>query len=881
MTLTTGTHIGTYEVLGTLGAGGMGEVYRARDTKLHRDVAIKILPELFAADPERVARFEREAQTLASLNHPHIAHVYGVVEHPLGLVMELVEGEDLAQRLAGGPLQVQDAIPIARQIAEALEAAHERGIVHRDLKPANIRVTPDGVVKVLDFGLAKAVENAAGVPGDTAALANSPTFTSPVGQTRAGVILGTAAYMAPEQARGKAVDKRADVWAFGCVLYEMLTGRRAFDRAEVTDTLAAILRDAPDLAMVPPGTPAELRRLIDRCLEKDPKDRLRDIGEARIALARIGDAPAVARDAPAKRGDRWVARLAWIAAGLVLGGAAASWLAPRRPAGPPLVASLRQLTQMPGAEINPDISPDGRQIIYAAGPRGHRDLYLLRVGGGRAIDLTSSFDGDDVQGAFSPDGQSIAFRSERDAGGLFVMGATGESVRRLTSAGFDPRWSPDATRLAYATEGVDDPYSRAVRSQLWIVSVGSGQAKKLLDGDAVQPSWSPHGTRIAFWANSNGQRDIETVASSGGPPRPVTHDAATDWAPEWSPDGRWLYFVSDRSGSPNLWRVAIDESTGATRGSPQAVTNGVRAIASGRFSQDGSRMVIGVTDRSFELSFSAFDPSRPDTPAPVRSIRSASLGWCMPSHDASWLACTSRTGQEDIVLLRADGGETRRLTDDAFKDRLPFWSPDDKRVSFMSTRSGGWEVWAIGVDGSGLRQLTSRLGQTDWGVWSPDGRHMAVGASTTPPYGVWFLDASKTATRENASQTLSPVRSEVDSWSTDGALLAGTETDAGGNPAAVMVWDVVARRLLRRITLPLVRVSSSDITFVAGTHDLIANARDGIAIVDADTGRWRIIRKLAAPFEARLSGDGHTLLVESPGVDADLWLMEFAKAAGS
>ena len=285
MALSSGTRLDAYEVVGGIGAGGMGEVYRARDTRLQRHVAIKVLPDLFARDPERLARFEREARMLAALNHPHIAQVYGTVDLPaegagvatIGLVMELVEGEDLSQRIARGALPLDEALPIALQIAGALQAAHDQGIVHRDLKPANIKVRDDGTVKVLDFGLAKALETPAadGPPG--LRMEDSPTITSPFQMSRLGLILGTAAYMAPEQAKGKAVDKRADIWAFGCVLYEMLTGARAFPGEDVTDTLAAIVRAEPDWTVLPADTPRAIRTLLRRCLQKDRSERLPDI----------------------------------------------------------------------------------------------------------------------------------------------------------------------------------------------------------------------------------------------------------------------------------------------------------------------------------------------------------------------------------------------------------------------------------------------------------------------------------------------------------------------------------------------------------------------------------------------------------------------------
>jgi len=286
VTLVAGSRLGAYQIVALLGAGGMGEVYRAHDTKLNRDVALKILPDAFASDPDRPARFTREAQTLAALNHPHIAHIHGLEDAGgvRALVMELVEGEDLAERIARGPIPLDEALPIARQIAEALEAAHEQGIIHRDLKPANIKVRDDGTVKVLDFGLAKAMEPVSTSGSSAAALTNSPTITSPTLMTGVGVLLGTAAYMSPEQARGKTVDKRADIWSFGCLFYEMLTATRVFEGDSVGETLGLIFSREPDLAQLPPQTPAAVRTTIARCLVKDPRQRLRDIGEARVML---------------------------------------------------------------------------------------------------------------------------------------------------------------------------------------------------------------------------------------------------------------------------------------------------------------------------------------------------------------------------------------------------------------------------------------------------------------------------------------------------------------------------------------------------------------------------------------------------------------------
>ncbi len=507
MSLRPGAVIGHYQVLDAIGAGGMGEVYRARDTRLQRDVALKVLPDLFAGDPDRLSRFEREATTLASLNHPNIAQVHGLTDGPVALVMELVPGEDLAQRIARGAVPIDDAITIARQIADALEAAHEQGIVHRDLKPANVRIRPDGTIKVLDFGLAKAMTAASAASGESTQL-HSPTVLSPA-MTQLGVILGTAAYMSPEQARGKPVDRRADVWAFGCVLYEMLTGAAPFRGDDVSLTIAAILTRDADFTTLPADVPPAIRRLLRRCLEKDPAKRLNWIGDARLELDEARIAPP---DPVAKPRSSNLTTIAAAIAALVVG-AAAMWLIAsrghlRQTADEPVDFVLRRLTELPGAESAPDISPDGRQIVFASRASGQSDVYLLRVGGARAINLTEGSPADDRQAAFSPDGEQIAFRSERDGGGIFVMGSTGESVRRVTTTADDPAWSPDGKRIAFATEGVLDPYARNSISALWTADTATGHATRLFAGDAVQPAWSPDGRRIAYWANNNGQRDL-------------------------------------------------------------------------------------------------------------------------------------------------------------------------------------------------------------------------------------------------------------------------------------------------------------------------------------------------------------------------------------
>ncbi len=461
----------------------MGEVYRASDTKLGREVALKLLPAELAADPDRLARFEREAKVLASLNHPGIAHLYGFESTALPdgstarfLAMELVPGEDLAERLERGPIPVDEAISIATQVAEALEEAHEKGVVHRDLKPANVKVTPDGKVKVLDFGLAKAWSGEGRGATSSADLSQSPTLAAT--GTAAGIILGTAAYMSPEQARGKAVDKRADIWSFGVLLFEMLAGRRLFEGETVSDTLAAVLKTEPDWSLLPAGTPVSVARLLRRCLERDPKKRLRDVGEARIALqASSREDGAAATTTGARRG--W---LPWTIASIAaLLAAAALWLG--RGSAPPETrwSHFTRITEAAGEETLPTISPDGGTVVYAARARSGWGLYSQRVGGRNPTAVVDDPERDERGAAFSPDGSWLAFHESSAVGGIFVAGATGESVRRLTAFGFDPAWSPDSRQVAFGSEEIVDPASRVGDSTLYAVDAGGGTPRKLVD----------------------------------------------------------------------------------------------------------------------------------------------------------------------------------------------------------------------------------------------------------------------------------------------------------------------------------------------------------------------------------------------------------------
>jgi len=527
MTLVSGARLGPYEILAPLGAGGMGEVWKARDARLDRSVAIKVLPEEFFEDKDRVARFEREARSLAALNHPGIAtvHSFEEISGQHILVMELVEGEDLAQRIVRGPLSLDEALPIARQIAEALEAAHERGIVHRDLKPANIKITPEGKVKLLDFGLAKALE-ADTASGSSPQMTQSPTLTGRA--TQAGVILGTAAYMSPEQARGKGVDKRADIWAFGCVLYEMLAGKRLFEGETLSDVLAAVLTREPDLASLPAATPASVRELIARCLRRDARSRQRDMGDARVILEDAAVSPPAAeprRDAAAGRRPLAAVLGAVAAAAALLGAAAVLLLrAPKAQT----ASSWHRLTFDSGTVLSAGFLPDGKVVYSAAWNGAAPAVYSTRTDFSESREVVPA---PSKLLAVSKNGEMAVLLRAKPLGWFAMEGtlaripADGGAPRELLDKITDASWSPDGSQLAIVR--------RETRSLSWITPRRgvTGEESPLWISKARRPS-GPASTKRSMGSSgplrekSSGSGPRENaMPSRSSPPAPTGNRA--------------------------------------------------------------------------------------------------------------------------------------------------------------------------------------------------------------------------------------------------------------------------------------------------------------------------------------------------------------------
>ena len=737
----------------------MGEVYRARDTSLKRDVALKLLPETFAADSERLARFQREAEVLASLNHPNIAGIHGLAETDgiKALVMELVEGEDLADRIARGAIPMDEALPIARQIAEALEAAHEQGVVHRDLKPSNIKLRPDGTAKVLDFGLAKLLEPATDIHREAA---KSPTITTPV-VTQGGVVLGTAAYMSPEQARGKPADKRSDVWAFGCVLYEMLTGKRVFEGTEITDVLAAVVRDEPDWTWLPKETPAAVRRLLRRALRKDRRQRLADIADARIELDDASSDDGSARPdraavASARR-KRWWA-LFPVASLLAL--AAIGVRAMRTPSPEVRVARFEVPPPAGGRlEWSEPISPDGRMLALIAATDGKSQIWIRPIDAGTARPLPGTEDA--TRSFWSPDSRRLAFFS---GGDLKEVGVDGSGLRLIARGPLrDGAWSGDGVILAGGQRGL--PLMR--------VSERGGQMTPETtlanDPHAIShdyPEFLPDGRHDVYLVRGGvGQEDftsyVGTLGSTQRQPLPGIRSAV-----KYSPTGHLLFLRAT-----TLMAQAFDAEHLHLSGDPFPVAELVSGGRTAPFSvsENGTLAFIGGPANDVQLNW--FDRSgKPLGQAGPRAVyENPSL-----SPDGRTIAF-DRGSPHDIWLLDVDRGGATRVISDRSDDRQAVWSPDGKTLAFSSDRGGSEGIYERIIGDSTDRLVIRTDGPALLSDWSRDGRYLAFASGGD----VWALPTF--GDRQALQITASPMFQELAAtFSPDGRWIAYQSDESTG-----------------------------------------------------------------------------------------------------
>jgi eukaryotic-like serine/threonine-protein kinase len=820
LSLTAGDKLGPYEILGPLGQGGMGEVYRARDSRLKRDVALKVLPESFAHDSGRMARFQREAEVLASLNHPNIAHIYGIEER--ALVMELVEGES-----PKGPLPFDDAWKIAAQIADALDYAHERGVIHRDLKPANVKVTPDGVVKLLDFGLAKALSDTPDSVGSDPS--NSPTLT--MGATVAGVILGTAAYMAPEQAKGKKVDKRADIWSWGVMLYELLTGERIFEGEDVTETLAAVIHKQPELESVPP----KVRRLLRDCLQKDPKHRLRDIGDA----GRMLEGPA-----PNPRSAARPSVLPWSVAGLCasVALAAALWIWLKQPA--PLMQSLRYTIEAPpdlrftSSYFATALSPDGRMLVFAA------------VRSGRAVTVGES--------------------------SLWLRAMDSISVRELpgTGGGNGMFWSPDGKSIGFVASG-----------KLKRIDVVGGAPQVLCDAPTYDGgSWSQDGTILFSSGNV-----IQRVPASGGTPVPVTtldgsRLETAHRSPYLLPNGKRFLFtiLSNDANRQGIYVAMVDQPNQRTR----LAGSDAKALYAPPYAGHPGYL-LWLRDQT--LMAQPFDGKShvQGDPSPIADAVSQNG---VNLRAAFWIS-------DNGLLLYRSGGDNLEMklswiTRDGKREMLepgaagafgsPALSPDGARVAFGKNATGSTlDIWVYEFARRATTRLTFGPGTNNNAVWSPDGRQIVFSSDRGGVTQLYRKDSGGTGQEERLTEGPNP-KIPTD-WSRDGRYILYEERDPKSN---LDVWalPVQTDRGQDSRPIPVLRTSfseshaqfSPDGKWIAYQSDELGNVPAiYLQPFPPSGGKWQV--SPGAGVQPRWRGDGKEIYYNFNG---SMWAVGIRISAG-
>ena len=727
MTIQPGSRLGPYEILAPLGAGGMGEVYRARDPKLGREVAIKVLPEQLASNPEALSRFEREARVVAALSHPNILaiHDFGNAGGVTYAVMELLEGETLGHALSDGAVPLRKATEWALQIAHGLAAAHGKGIVHRDLKPDNVFVTGDGRVKVLDFGLARLTAGPA-LPDET----RSPTVTA---HTEPGAIMGTVGYMSPEQVRGLPLDARSDIYSFGAVLYEMLSGRPAFRRDTTAETMTAILREEPpEFSDWGRNIPPALDRLVRHCLEKKPEQRFQSASD--IAFDLQGTSGALSQaDAPAARGSGKRDFLVPVLLAATLAFVAGVWVA-RRPlpaASEPGV--IRALTDS-GHDWAPTASPDGRMVAFVSDRDGKPRIWVRQIAEGSETALTS---GPDDLPRFSPDSAAVLFlRRERGHGSLYRVGLLGGEPRKLVESALDGCWSPDGRRIAFVAE------TREGGRPAWVLQVATlagGEAREIFrstDSGFDSPSWSPDGKWIAVVRH---YRAAELLLVN----------PETKKVEEEKPNARTIVSSLAWTGDGHLILARADQAN-RSEASPCGVLR--RDVSTGK-----EQTILASPNRIGALAILGQGRLVFDTYSARESLREAQLdGGAEPgsrltrgvamnrqprySPDGEWIVYTSlRGGNVDIWELSPKTGTQKRLTDDPATDFDPALTPDGKSLVWSSNRSGNFEIWMANADGTGARQITHDGVDAENATATPDGRWVVYASADPKKLGLWKI----------------------------------------------------------------------------------------------------------------------------------------------
>jgi serine/threonine protein kinase/Tol biopolymer transport system component len=780
--LSTGTRIGIYEVVAQIGAGGMGEVYRARDTRLNRDVALKVLPEAFSRDMERMARFEREAKVLASLNHPNIAAIYGLEESgPIrALVMELVEGPTLAERIRGGAIPVDEALPIARQVAEAVEYAHDKNVIHRDLKPANIKVTAEGTVKVLDFGLAKALSDE--IAGED--MSNSPTLS--MAATRQGVILGTAGYMAPEQARGRIVDRRADIWAFGAILFEMLTGRQAFADEDISMTLSKVLQRDPDFDALPADLPARVRQAVKLCLRKDAKQRIGDFRDVRLAMEGAFETAAPSVDAAPLRAHG--SNHTWIAAfvlGLILA-SGASWSWRSRTTGQasgPVRHSALAFTSDGATRLNgtsaPSMDAAGRLIVVkGAAPNGVGQLFLHRFDKTDSVPISGT-EGVVDSPAVSPDGKWVAYWANDRLNRVALTGGAPQKVSSLPERPNGIAWIGSESLIVGGSKGLLRIPAEGGEPKL--ITTVNAQAGEV---DHRWPSVTPDGRILAYmtWSGSTDTARIRLRSLPDGREQTLMQGSSPKVTPTW-------FLVFSRGN--DLWGAPIDPATLKAQGEAQVVLEGIQSQTSGEgyfgFSSDGLLAYGRRQDRALPLKL--VDRNGRQTGMVGEEFRGVHHGPPQFSPDGRLLAITNhRTGGDDQVVVYDLLRGTSASLGAQFDSRFPVWAPKGTLLTFASRRLGSYDIFEKDINGSGdSQQLLVADGEQVPLAWTPDGEALAY----RDREDIWLLHADKKKTLLvknvgfNGAAAFSP----------DGRFFAYETNETGRLEVWVQEYPTAVRRL--------------------------------------------------------------------------------------